>query len=447
MTDAVPTLDDVLDLLAGHEERAHRTLNLVPSENVLSGLAKVPLVLDSYHRYFFNESGAPDRWTFRGAQGLRDIEMKVTIPLLQRLGKASHVSVRPLSGLNGMTLALGTLGGPPGSTVVTIGPGNGGHYATPSVAARLGLRVEFLTGPTPHDIDWEAATVLLRRVRPTLVYVDQSHCLFPVDVAELVRTVRAASPETVVHVDASHWMGFVLGGVHPNPLDLGADSFGGSTHKTFPGPQKAVLLTNDPGIDARIRETQDYLISSHHLAAVISLGIALLEFAEFGPGYAAAILANTKDFAAALSERGLTLAAADRGYTAGHQLWLDTESDGVPAPLASDRLAAAGLVVNYMEGLPGFPGRGVRIGLNEATYHGLSGVDVPELADVFATAVTGTEPPAALAARTAELRRRWAHDGQRSARHDHLTERAREVVATALPLRYRAAASSFVAAR
>lgn len=442
MTEVTPTLDEVLDILARHEERAHRTLNLVPSENVLSGLAKIPLILDSYHRYFFNEDGAADRWTFRGAQGLRDIETKVTIPLLRRLGNASHVSIRPLSGLNGMTLALATLGGEPGSTIVTVAPQNGGHYATPSVAGRLGLRAEFLSGPTPHEIDWAAAADLIRRVRPSLVYVDQSHCLFPVDVAELVRTVRAESPETIVHVDASHWMGFILGGVYPNPLDLGADSFGGSTHKTFPGPQKAVLLTRNPAIKARISQTEDYLISSHHLAAVISLGMALLEFEEFGPVYAAAIIRNARDFAGLLSDGGLTVAGADRGYSAGHQLWLDTESDGVPPHEASERLAAAGLLVNYMHGLPGFSGQGVRVGLNEATYHGLTEVDLPELAGIFVAAVTGAAPARALAERTAQLRRRWADHGQETPDHARLTERAGALVSRALASHHPAASAS-----
>ena len=435
MTGAIPTLDDVLSILEEHEERAHRTLSLVPSENVLSGLAKIPLALDSYHRYFFNEAGAVDGWTFRGAQSLRDIEMKVTIPLLERLGGASYVSVRPLSGLNGMTLALATLGGEPGSTVVTVAPQNGGHYATPSVAGRLGLRVEFISGPDPHEIDWEHASELLRRVRPSLVYIDQSHCLFPVDVAQLVKTVRAASPETTVHVDASHWMGLILGGVYANPLDLGADSFGGSTHKTFPGPQKAVLLTRSSQIEQRIRETQDYLISSHHLAAVVSLGLALLEFQEFGPDYSAAVVRNTRDFAGLLTERGLTVAAADRGYSAGHQLWLDTAADGVAPHVASDRLAGAGLMVNYMYGLPGFSGRGVRVGLNEATYHGLTGEDLHELADIFVAAVADTAPAGSLAERTAALRQRWAHRRRESPEHARLTERAGTLVSKALSLR------------
>ncbi|WP_329582941.1 hypothetical protein [Streptomyces sp. NBC_01361] len=400
------TLDTVVRLLSENEASARQTLSMVPSETSMSGLAKLPMLLDPYHRYFFNEGDDPDRWHFRGAQRLRDLEMELTIPLLQELGRASYASVRPLSGLNGMTLVLGALGGEPGSTVVTVSPEQGGHYATPQVAGRLGLDVEFLRGPDPHSLDLEHAAELLARVRPSLVYVDQSHCLFPVDVKSLVETVREASPGTLVHVDASHWLGLVLGDAFPNPLDQGADSWGGSTHKTFPGPQKAVVLTRDPQVEQLIRDAQDFLISNHHFAATIALGISLLEFREFGPAYTRAVLEHTGRFGRLLTERGLTVVAADRGYSAGHQLWLDTEADGIAPKDAAARLSAASLKVNFMAGLPGFTGQGVRIGLNEATYQGLSGDDIDELADIFVAAVRDTEPAALLAERTAALRTR-----------------------------------------
>jgi glycine/serine hydroxymethyltransferase len=427
------TLDDVIGLLAVNEDTARRTLSMVPSETAMSGLAKLPMLLDPYHRYFFNEDDHVERWHFRGSQAVRDLEMRLTVPLLEQLGRASYVSVKPISGLNAMTLVLATLGGRPGSTIVTVGPGNGGHYATPAIAERLGLRVEFLRGPDPHSLDLAHAAELLARIRPTLVYVDQSHCLFPVDVAGLVAVVRAASPESLVHVDTSHWLGLVLGGVFANPLDEGADSFGGSTHKTFPGPQKAVVLTRDADVEKRIRETQDFMISSHHFAATISLGIALLEFRDFGGAeYARTVVANTRRFGELLSARGLKVAAADRGYSAGHQLWLDPEAGEVPARVASDRLFAAGLRVNFMAGLPGFDGLGMRIGLNETTYRGLAGPDLDELADVFVAAVHGTAPAASLADRVAALRELRTPFGAPVGNGSPLFRQALELCAAAL---------------
>jgi glycine/serine hydroxymethyltransferase len=400
------TVGDVLRMLVANERAAALVLNMVPSENAMSGLAKLPMLTDAYHRYFFNETGHPDRWHFRGGQGLRDLEVGLTAPLLAQLGKADHVSVRPLSGLSAMSLVLASLGGPPGSTVMTISPDIGGHYATRSIAARMGLTVGYLRGPDPHGLDLRHAAEVLAETRPALVYVDQSHCLFPIDIPSLVRTVRAASPGTLVHVDASHWFGLVLGGVYANPLDCGADSFGGSTHKTFPGPQKAVFLTRDPVVAERIAETQDYLISSHHFASTISLGIALLEFRDFGGArYARAVVDNTRRFGSLLHERGIPVVAADRGCSAGHQLWLDTAAEGIEPKLASDRLFDAGIRVNFMTGLPGFSGPGVRVGLNEPTYRGITEGDLTELADIFTAAIRATAVPRELAARVAQLRR------------------------------------------
>ncbi|WP_211288736.1 hypothetical protein [Actinophytocola xinjiangensis] len=427
-------LTDVLRLLEDHERSADRALSMVPSEAAMSGIAKLPLLLDVYHRYFFNEGGDPASWHFRGGQNLRELETDLTVPLLAELGRAGRVSVRPLSGLGTMTLVLASLGGPPGSDVMTLSPDVGGHYATARLATRLGLRVHELGGPDPHGLDLEHARERLAAVRPALVYVDQSHCLFPVDVASLVETVRRASPGTRVHIDTSQWLGLVLGGVFDNPLDCGADSFGGSTHKTFPGPQKGVFLTRDPRVAEQVEETQEYLISSHHFAATISLGIALLEFRRFGAEYARAVVDNTRRFGALLTERGLTVMAADRGYSAGHQLWLDTDADGVAPRVASDRLFRAGLRVNFMGGLPRVAGQAVRIGLNEPTYRGLAGPELDELADVFTAAVLATEPPETLAARVARLPRR-ARYGEAADPRSPLVRRALALCAAALSRR------------
>lgn len=424
-------LTDVLRLLADHQRAADRALSMVASENTMSGFAKLPLLLDAYHRYFFNDGGDPERWDFRGGQDVHELQTSLTVPLLAEMGRAEWVSVRPLSGLGAMTLVLASLGGPPGTDVMTLSPDVGGHYATESIATRLGLRVHQLRGPDPHGLDLDDAFEQVASVRPALVYVDQSHCLFPADVASLVATVRRASPDTRVHVDTSHWLGLVLGGVFANPLDCGADSFGGSTHKTFPGPQKGVVLTRDPEITKQIEETQGYLISSHHFAATISLGIALLEFRQYGADYARAVVDNTRRFGALLAERGITVMAADRGFSAGHQLWLDTDADGIPPRVASDRLYAAGIRVNSLTGLPRVTGHAVRIGLSEPTYRGLAGPDLVELADVFAAAVRASEPTEKLGHRVARLPRRTPY-GVAADPESPLMRQALELCAAAL---------------
>jgi glycine hydroxymethyltransferase len=402
------SFDQVLGVLERHERDARRVINMVPSENRMSALAKLPLLLDVYHRYFFNVAEAADDWAFRGSQDAACLETGFTLKLLREMTHAVYVNPRPLSGLSGMAMVLSALGGARGSTILSVSPDQGGHYATGALAGRLGFSSAFMTGPDAHTIDYGQVSAALLAHRPTIVYVDQSNCLFPLDVRTLVETTRRVAPETLIHVDCSHWMGLVLGGQFPNPLDLGADSFGGSTHKTFPGPQKAVVVTNRRDLWDRLAKAQFEMISSHHFAGTISLGLALLEFRECGGAtYAATIVANAKRLGARLAQRGLHVVAAERGFSAGHQLWIRTAPGGIDAFEASDRLYGAGIRVNAFPELPAIPERVLRIGVNEATYHGLHGEDIDELGDIFADAVQGRRRSAALADRVAALRDRY----------------------------------------
>jgi len=381
---------------------------MVPSENSLSALAKLPMLLDVYHRYFFNTTLSEDEWNFRGSQDVAELETHYAARLLRELTHAQYVNLRPLSGLSGMAMVLSALGGPHGSTVLTVSPEQGGHYATSSLARRLGLNSCFITGPDAHTIDYEGIARTIRQHRPGLIYIDQSNCLFPIDVETLVAAAQSASSDIIIHVDVSHWMGLVLGGVLPNPLAVGADSFGGSMHKSFPGPQKAIVVTNRKDLWDRIYQAQYEMISSHHFAASISLGIALEEFKECGgQRYAAGIVQNTKALGRHLYEMGLGVEAPDRDFSCGHQLWIRTSGCDVDAYLAGDRLYKAGIRVNAFPELPGIPERVIRIGVNEATFHGLQLDDMRELAEIFVAAVLDREDAKQLAVRVAAMRARY----------------------------------------
>lgn len=427
------SVEDALGLIDRQERAARKVLNMVPSENSMSAFAKLPLILDVYHRYFFNDREDPDDWNFRGAQDAAPLETRLALELLRELTCAEHVNLRPLSGLSGMALILGSLGGPPGSDIVTVAPEQGGHYATRDLAERLGLRVSFITGPDPHTIDLDEVARMLRACRPRLIYIDQSNCLFPLDVATLGETIRDAAPEAILHVDASHWMGLILGRRMPNPLDAGADSFGGSTHKSFPGPQKAIFATRRADLAAAVRATQFWMISSHHFAAAVALGLALLEFKHCdGEDYAARVVDNTVGLGHALAARGIDVLAAERGFSGGHQLWIRTMTSGVDASDASRRLHAAGLRVNAFPELPGLHEPCLRIGVNEATWLGIRDEDLDELADIFANAVGGRADAAALAAQVAALRARHVPPYTFATRRPDVVARAAELVRSAV---------------
>ncbi len=424
---------EILKQLEAHEVQSARVLNMVPSENSMSALAKLPMMLDLYHRYFFNDGSPDDPWEFRGVEELAWLEIDLARSLLCELTGAKFVNLRPLSGLHLMTITLAALGGPVGSTVMLLSRAQGGHYASASIAARLGFEVCYLTGSDAHTVDEDQMAETLRAQRPNLIYIDQSNCLFPLDIERLARVAERAAPEAILHVDASHWMGLILGKQLKNPLIAGAHSFGGSTHKTFPGPQKAFFATNSPELIDRFRATLQYMVSSHHFGATLALAIALLEFKQCGgERYAMRIVQNTRALGAALDQRGMQVEGKARGFSGGHQLWIRTQPAGVDAFLASQRLFHAGIRTNAYPSLPGIPEPVLRVGVNEPTYHGLEPDDMDELADIFVSAVHETRPASALAARSAALRARYKLAYRFPSDNPALLEQALELVRLAL---------------
>ena len=399
-------IDRLFDILVEHEGKFNRSFSFIPSENILSPLARLAFLSDGFSRYFFDEKQMSGRWSFEGGSIIGRIQREILVPLFRRVGRAEHVNLHPVSGLTGMTLALAAFGGAPGSRVISIPVANGGHPDTRYVSEKLGYRVLDMPFTDWAHVDLDALRRMVRRKRPSLVYFDHATVLFPLDIEVLIRTIREAARAPVhIHVDTSHLNGLVWGGQLPNPLDCGADSYGGSTHKTFPGPHKAVLFTNDEVVADRLAQTAVNMISHHHIASVVALAITLVEFVECGgERYAARIRRNAKAFAKALEERGFDVQGKAWGFTDDHQVWMAT-----PAALdtfqAASRLFQAGLVVNPYSPLPSLGGPGLRLGVNEPTRLGLGAEDLETLADRFADLLLAGRPVSEVAHSVAEQRR------------------------------------------
>jgi Glycine/serine hydroxymethyltransferase len=385
-------INQICKLLIQNEVESKYTINMVPSENFASVFSRIPLLLDIYNRYFFNSSVEPSEWNFRGGQGVYELETDVAIPILKELSKARYVNIRPISGLNGMALVLKALGKTGNSDILTVSPDQGGHYATKDLAQSFGLNVGFLPGIDEHTFDFKALENIMSKKKIGLIYIDQSHCLFPIDVKRLANIVKSISPETIIHLDISHWLGLVLGQAMPNPLECGADSFGGSTHKTFPGPQRAVFCTNREDLAVRVQQAQYYMISSHHFGSVASLAISLLEFKDKGGfNYANQVIKNSKLLAKSLHSCGFDVKGEKYGFTAGHQIWMSTSNCGVDSYEASERLYKCGIKVNALPDIPGTNEITLRIGVNEITRLGAKEEDIEQLSNIIDIAILNKE--------------------------------------------------------
>jgi glycine/serine hydroxymethyltransferase len=254
-------------------------------------------------------------------------------------------------------------------------------------------------------VDLDALRSLVNREQPCLIYLDQATALSCLDWTSIVTTIRAAARMPVhVHVDTSHVNALVWGGQLPSPLSCGADTYGGSTHKTFPGPHKAVLFSNDATVFERLTLTANNTISHHHMASIIALAISLIEFDKCrGRDYAALILRNAVAFANALADQGFEVQGLPPNYTATHQVWISAPPDWAVHELAS-RLFDVGLVVNPYYPLPSLGELGIRMGVNEVTRLGLVESDLYTLARFFAATRTTTTDLSLLASEVADFR-------------------------------------------
>ncbi len=394
-----PAASAALRKAAAHHRAGRRQLHLVPSENRLSLAARLPHLMDAAVRYAFPGPAGGENWAWPGRKELLAIERTTAEHLAAQLG-AEFVNLKPISGVSALIVALSALADP-GAQVYNLAERDGGHGSTRFIGTRLGLHMRDLPiDPATCTLDLDALAALLGSgPRPDLVYLDAFMCLFPLD----LRGLRAVlGPHTLIHYDASHTLGLIAGGAWQNPLAEGADSLGGSTHKTYPGPHKGLLATNDPAIAARLDEHASHFVSHHHPADVAGLAVAAAEMDSYGTAYAQATIANARRLGAALAERGFTVCGAKAGFTDCHQLWIDI-APMIDAETASVRLFEAGIVVNAIP-LPHIAApAGLRLGVQEATWAGMREPGIDELAAIFTAVLRDGQDPAEAVKRTEAL--------------------------------------------
>lgn len=395
----------LLELLLTHEKKYENSFSMVSSENLISPLAKRVFHSDAYSRYYFDNINQWGTWAFPGGNIIGKIENDILIPLLQEMTTGKYINVKPVSGLNCMLITI--LSYCKTNDCICLMPFElGGHPSAAEIAKDTGLKIIYAPS-NKYDIDWDKFLLLLKKHKPKLIYIDQAHVLFPVSVRKIKQILNSISLDSKIHVDSSHLNGLIFGNVSPNPLIEGADSFGGSTHKTLSGPHKAFLATNNKDIADKFSLKSSYLTSHHHMADVIALAIVLLEYKEKkGSEYAEQIIKNAKAFGEALHNYNLNVQAKDLGYTNCHQIWLDP-STHMNAIDASKNLLDAGIIVNTFQKLPFIGNPAFRIGLNEITNYGLKEAEMSIVASFFNEIIVKKNRGIDLNKKVKDLRRKF----------------------------------------
>lgn len=396
----------ILKLIAEHESRLTRSLNLVASENLISEDVKRALASDVSMRYCIPPEGErpPAIWDYPNQDQVRRMASE-TERLARQLFHAEYADSRPLSGNQVAQIILMSLVSR-GDTVWSVPSNCGGHFATRVIAEREGLNLV----PIPYAldrgiIDIDAAARLAKTQPPRLVFLDASMQLFPHPLAELR---EAIGPDPIISYDASHTMGLIAGGAFQTPLKEGADLLHGSTHKTLWGPQKGLITVREDGpVAARIRESVvPMFVSNVHVHHVAALGVALQESLEYGADYARTVVQNARALAGSLAQHGIDVLFAEIGATQSHQVMIDLGSKARSLEIWR-HLQGVGLNTNAIS-LPFRQSFGLRLGVAEATRRGLGAEEMRQIAHWIALCASGKHGLDDIARGVSDLSRRFA---------------------------------------
>ncbi|MCI4357875.1 MAG: serine hydroxymethyltransferase [Thermoplasmata archaeon] len=372
-------------LVRSHERwRAKSVFNLLPSENALSPTARKYLGSDLAGRYTLPHAapeGEPGSTNDYGGTRFTDAIERVGNEAAARLFHGRYATTRPLSGhLAAMSALVPLL--PRGAKILAIPPQRGGYdgYAPGYLPAMFGWVVRPLPAEGPGgSVDAVAAIEEIRKERPSAVLLGQSLFLFPYPLREIAEEAHARG--SLVLYDASHVLGLIAGGQFQDPLREGADVLFGSTHKSFPGPQGGLLVTDREDLFRQIDPALTWRVFDNaHWNRIAALAQTLLELERFGPAYARTVVENAQALGGALEERGLRMVAAGSGFTRSHQVHVER------AALAHDRQLLPSTLARRWERSRLITDLIGRLGTAEVARLGLTPSDMPKLAELLVRA-------------------------------------------------------------
>ena len=372
-------------LVRAHDRwRGREAFNLLASENAVSPVARRYLGSDLAGRYTLpiasDFHGETIDNSYTGTRYTDQIEALANAAAA-RLFHGRFATTRPLSGHIAALSALVPLL-PPKSRILAIPPNEGGYdgYAPGFIPAVYGYTVRPLPADGPgHRVDATAAADAIRRERPQAVVLGQSFLLFPYPLREIAEAAHAV--DALVLYDGSHVLGLIAGGEFQDPLREGADVLYGSTHKSLPGPQGGLLVTDREDL---FRELDPALVwrvfDNAHWNRIAALGQTLLELERCGPEYARTVVGNAQALGRELAGQRFPLVGEAEGFTRSHQLHIDS------ARLRSEANLGAGELARRLERQRLLIDLVARIGTAEVSRLGLVPEDMPRLADLLVRA-------------------------------------------------------------
>ena len=401
----------IATLITREQQRQREGLELIPSENYVSG--DVLRALGSVFTNKYSE-GYPGRRYYGGQQYTDQVE-QLAIDRAKQLFRADHANVQPHSGAQANE-AVYFAWCEPGDTILAMDLGHGGHLTHGAPVTHSAREYNFvrykMKDVRTGEIDYDELQRMAQEHRPKIILAGFSAYPRQLDFARFAAIGHEVG--ALLMADMAHVAGLIAGGVAENPLDYGFHVMTTTTHKTLRGPRGGLIVSkgivgNPLKRPAKILENIPTLIDRavfpgiqggphmHTIAAkAVAFGEALQPaFRE----YAQQVVTNAAALAQELQQRGFVLVT---GGTSNHLILADVHTsfgiDGKTAEIAMDKI---GLTLNANaipdDSLPPFRPSGIRLGTPAATTRGLEPQHMPQIAEWMQQAIDHRDDEAELA--------------------------------------------------
>lgn len=383
-------------LIVAEARRQNGTLDLIPSENIVSAEVRRALGSEFTNKY---AEGYPHARYYGGNQYVDEVEDLCRARALAafRLVKSKwHVNVQPYSG-SPANLAVYLALVAPGEKIMGMQLAMGGHLThghSVSATGKFWTPVRYGVDKKTELLDYEAIGRLARREKPKIIVAGYTAYPRVIDFKKFRRI--ADSVHAYLMVDMSHFAGLVAGGAYPTPFAY-ADIVTTTTHKTLRGPRGAMIFANRASrIAARTgtdiakaidRAVFPGLQGGPHVNQIAATAVALNEARTPAfKKYAHQIVKNAHALSRELTRFGWRIVS---GGTDTHLLLVDVAARGLSGKEASVRLENNGIIANMntipYDPRPPMDPSGIRLGTPALTTRGMKEKEMKRVAELINT--------------------------------------------------------------
>lgn len=391
----------IATLITREQQRQREGLELIPSENYVSG--DVLRALGSVFTNKYSE-GYPGRRYYGGQQYTDQVE-QLAIDRAKQLFRADHANVQPHSGAQANE-AVYFAWCEPGDTILAMDLGHGGHLTHGAPVTHSAREYNFvrykMKDVRTGEIDYDELQRMAQEHRPKIILAGFSAYPRQLDFARFAAIGHEVG--ALLMADMAHVAGLIAGRVAENPLDYGFHVMTTTTHKTLRGPRGGLIVSkgvvgNPLKRPAKTLENIPTLIDravfpgiqgGPHMHTIAAKAVAFGEALQPAfRAYAQQVVANAAVLAQELQQRGFVLVT---GGTSNHLILADVHTsfgiDGKTAEIAMDKI---GLTLNANaipdDPLPPFRPSGIRLGTPAATTRGLEPQHMPQIAEWMRLAI------------------------------------------------------------